>query len=45
MSQQYFTNTIKSGAYTLDVTVAYNTNNKIGSWKTISQHHFEFQGF
>jgi flagellar hook assembly protein FlgD len=36
---------LKSGTYTLDVKVTYNTNNKIGGWKTISPNHFEFTGF
>jgi hypothetical protein len=38
-------NELKAGNYTLDVKVSYNTNNKIGAWKSISPfHHFEFEG-
>jgi hypothetical protein len=35
---------INGGNYILSVGIAYNTNNKIGGWKTKSQHHFEFLG-
>jgi hypothetical protein len=42
--QAEFNNLLKSGNYTLDVKVTYNTNNKIGGWKTVSQHHFTFAG-
>jgi hypothetical protein len=39
-----FANTLKKGNYTLEVQVIYNTNNKVGGWKTISPHKFEFKG-
>src|SRR5262245_33629274 len=39
-----FANTLTKGDYLLDVRVVYNTNNKIGGWKTISPHQFTFQG-
>jgi hypothetical protein len=42
-ANQSATQTIKGGNYVLSVGIAYNTNNKIGGWKTISQHHFEFE--
>ena len=46
VSQSNFNNLLKSGAYTLDVKVTYNTNNKIGAWQSISPaNHFEFKGF
>ncbi len=41
-ANQNVTQTIKAGTYTLAVGIIYNTNNKIGGWKTISQDHFEF---
>jgi hypothetical protein len=41
---QLATRTVSSGTYTFDVKVVYNTNNKIGGWKTISPHAFEFKG-
>jgi hypothetical protein len=41
---QLATRKVNGGTYTFDVKVAYNTNNKIGGWKTISPHAFEFKG-
>jgi hypothetical protein len=40
-----FANIFKKGNYSLDVNVIYNTNNKLGGWKTISPHRFTFKGF
>ena len=43
---EVFKNTLAKGNYTLDIKITYNTNNKVGSWKSISpNHYFEFQGF
>ena len=41
---QLVNQTIKGGNYTLTVGIAYATNNKIGGWKAISNHHFQFTG-
>jgi hypothetical protein len=41
-ANQNVTQTFKAGNYTLAVGIAYNTNNKMGGWKAISRHHFEF---
>jgi hypothetical protein len=36
---------LKPGDYTLDVAIRYFTNNKVGGWKSISEHHkFDFEG-
>jgi hypothetical protein len=38
-------NTLAAGTYTVDVTVIYATNNKLGGWmKDKSAHHFHFEG-
>jgi hypothetical protein len=38
-------NTLANGTYTVDVTVTYATDNKLGGWKKDkSVHHFEFLG-
>ena len=35
---------IADGNYTINVSITYNTNNKIGSWSMKSKHHFEALG-
>jgi hypothetical protein len=35
---------LKRGDYVIAVTVSYHTNNKIGSWRMKSLHHFELLG-
>ena len=44
VSQANFNNLLAAGNYTLDVKIIYATNNKVGMWKNISKHHFEFLG-
>jgi len=43
-AQQSANKTLTAGTYLLDVTVTYTTDAKLGAWKSISRHHFTFQG-
>jgi hypothetical protein len=43
-ANQKNTQTYNGGNFVLEVKINYETTNKIGGWKNISVHHFEFLG-